>query len=132
MYEMLIGYPPFCADNPQETFRKVMNFRETLIFPPEIPISNVSKDLILKSETSEEIRSIGIPFVFIGIFSIRFCTDPDRRLGSLEEIRKHSFFTGVVWEHIRDRPAAYQPRVRSIDDTSNFDDFPDVDLKLRM
>ena len=48
MYEMLIGYPPFCADNPQETFRKVMNFRETLIFPPEIPISNVSKDLILK------------------------------------------------------------------------------------
>jgi hypothetical protein len=39
---------------------------------------------------------------------------------------------GVDWDHIRDRPAAYQPRVRSIDDTSNFDDFPDVDLKLRM
>jgi predicted metal-binding protein len=48
MYEMLIGYPPFCAENPQETFRKVMNYRETLIFPPEIPISNVAKDLILK------------------------------------------------------------------------------------
>jgi len=45
---MLIGYPPFCAENPQETFRKVMNYRETLIFPPEIPISNVAKDLILK------------------------------------------------------------------------------------
>lgn len=39
---------------------------------------------------------------------------------------------GVDWDHIRDRPAAYQPRVKSIDDTSNFDDFPDVDLKLRM
>ena len=63
---------------------------------------------------------------------IRFCTDPERRLGSLEDIRKHTFFLGVDWEHIRDRPAAYQPRVRSIDDTSNFDDFPDVDLKLRM
>jgi len=48
MYEMLIGYPPFCAENPQETFRKVMNYRETLIFTPEIPISNVAKDLILK------------------------------------------------------------------------------------
>ena len=45
---MLIGYPPFCADNPQETFRKVMNYRETLVFPAEIPISNVAKDLILK------------------------------------------------------------------------------------
>ena len=63
---------------------------------------------------------------------IRFCTDSDRRLGSLEEIRKHSFFLGVDWDHIRDRPAAYQPRVKSIDDTSNFDDFPDVDLRLRM
>lgn len=62
----------------------------------------------------------------------RFCTDADRRLGSLEDIRTQSFFLGVDWDHIRDRPAAYQPRVRSIDDTSNFDDFPDVDLKLRM
>ena len=65
-------------------------------------------------------------------FSNRFCTDADRRLGSLDEIRHHPFFIGVDWDHIRDRPAAYQPRVKSIDDTSNFDDFPDVDLKLRM
>lgn len=65
------------------------------------------------------------------ISNSRFCTAPDRRLGSLEEIRNHQFFLGVDWDHIRDRPAAYQPRVKSIDDTSNFDDFPDVDLKLR-
>lgn len=50
----------------------------------------------------------------------------------MDEIRRHPFFLGVDWDHIRDRPAAYQPRVKSIDDTSNFDDFPDVDLKLRM
>ena len=62
---------------------------------------------------------------------LRFCTDADRRLGSLEEISNDAFFLGVDWNHIRDRPAAYQPRVRSIDDTSNFDEFPDVDLKLR-
>jgi serine/threonine kinase 38 len=52
-------------------------------------------------------------------------------LGALEDIRTHPFFVGVDWNHIRDRPAAYQPRVKSIDDTSNFDEFPDVDLKLR-
>ena len=54
MFEMLIGYPPFCADNPQETFRKVMNYRETLVFPAEIPISNVAKDLVLKYVDDEE------------------------------------------------------------------------------
>lgn len=48
MYEMLIGYPPFCAENPQETFRKVMNYRKMLIFPPENPISDLAKKLILR------------------------------------------------------------------------------------
>ena len=46
MYEMLIGYPPFCSENPTETYRKVMTWRETLVFPPEVPISNQARDLI--------------------------------------------------------------------------------------
>ena len=44
----VLGYPPFCSENPQETYRKVMNWRETLIFPPEFPISTEAKDLIQK------------------------------------------------------------------------------------
>lgn len=35
------------------------------------------------------------------------------------------------WEHIRERPAAIPVEVKSIDDTSNFDDFPDVKLEIR-
>ena len=46
MYEMLIGYPPFCSENAQETYRKIINWKETLVFPPEMPIANDSKDLI--------------------------------------------------------------------------------------
>ncbi|XP_059161991.1 serine/threonine-protein kinase tricornered-like isoform X4 [Physella acuta] len=109
MYEMLIGYPPFCSENPQETYRKVMNWRETLIFPPEMPISNEARDLIK-----------------------RFCCDPDHRIGanSVEEITSHPFFRGVDWEHIRERPALIPVDVKGIDDTSNFDDFPEIDLKL--
>lgn len=42
------GYPPFCSETPQETYRKVMNWRETLTFPPEVPISEKAKDLILR------------------------------------------------------------------------------------
>lgn len=40
------GYPPFCSESPQETYRKVMNWRETLVFPPEVPISKNSRSLI--------------------------------------------------------------------------------------
>lgn len=42
------GYPPFCSETPQETYKKVMNWKETLIFPPEVPISERAKDLILR------------------------------------------------------------------------------------
>lgn len=40
------------------------------------------------------------------------------------------FFRGVDWEHIRERPAAIPVDVKSLTDTSNFDEFPDSDLKL--
>lgn len=48
MFEMLIGFPPFCSEDAQITYRKVMQWRETLIFPPEVPISSVARDLITK------------------------------------------------------------------------------------
>lgn len=105
------GYPPFCSENPQETYRKVMNWRETLVFPPEVPISEDARQIIL-----------------------RFCCEADRRIGSqrgLDDLKPCNFFRGVDWEHIRERPAAIPVTIRSIDDTSNFDDFPDVDLKIR-
>jgi serine/threonine protein kinase len=46
MYEMMIGYPPFCSETPFETHRKIMNWRESLVFPPEIPISENAKETI--------------------------------------------------------------------------------------
>ncbi|XP_023192243.1 serine/threonine-protein kinase 38 isoform X1 [Xiphophorus maculatus] len=107
MYEMLIGYPPFCSETPQETYRKVMNWRETLTFPPEVPISEKAKDLIL-----------------------RFCSEEEHRIGAarVEEIKSNPFFEGVDYDHIRERPAAITINIKSIDDTSNFDEFPDSDI----
>lgn len=49
----------------------------------------------------------------------------------IEELKLIPFFRGVDWEHIRERPAAIPVEVKSIDDTSNFDDFPDVKLEIR-
>jgi serine/threonine kinase 38 len=81
MYEMLIGYPPFCSETPQETYRKVMIWQQTLVFPPEIPISAEAKNIIKG-----------------------FCCEVDKRLGNqsgIDEIKKCSFFKEIDWENIR-------------------------------
>ena len=61
----------------------------------------------------------------------RLVCNVDDRLGKngIEEIKDHIFLGGSDWEFIRDRPPAINVRVRAIDDTSNFDDFPEIDLK---
>ncbi|KRY58485.1 Serine/threonine-protein kinase 38, partial [Trichinella britovi] len=103
-------YPPFCSETPQETYRKVLCWQQTLIFPPEMPISKEARNLIK-----------------------RFCCDVEHRLGNseaLEEIKRDPFFVNFDWDHIRDRPAPIRVNVNSIDDTSNFDEFPNVDLQL--
>merc|ERR1719225_600808 len=56
MFEMLIGYPPFCSENPYETHRKIMNWRESLVFPPEVPISESAKETIRRFCTDQEQR----------------------------------------------------------------------------
>merc|ERR1711971_832676 len=38
------------------------------------------------------------------------------------------WFNTVDWEHSRDRPAAFPVNVTAIDDTKNFDEFPEVEL----
>jgi serine/threonine kinase 38 len=108
MYEMLIGWPPFCSESPQETYKKIIKWRDSLVFPPENPISVEARDLILS-----------------------FCTSASQRIGRNDssDIQCQAFFHGVDWEHIRDRPAAIPITIRSIDDTSNFDEFPDLELK---
>ena len=36
MYEMLVGYPPFCSETPRETYLKIMDWKQSLVFPPEV------------------------------------------------------------------------------------------------
>jgi len=51
MYEMLVGYPPFCSETPAETYRKVINWKEALEFPPDVIISDSAKHLIRRYAT---------------------------------------------------------------------------------
>lgn len=100
MYECLIGWPPFCSETPQETYRKIMNFEQTLQFPDDIHISYEAEDLIR-----------------------RLLTHADQRLGrhgGADELKSHPFFRGVDWNTIRQVEAPYIPKLSSITDTRFF------------
>ena len=60
----------------------------------------------------------------------RFCDHSDKRAQDLNDIKKLSWFSNLEWAHIRDRPVAFPVTIKSIDDTDNFDEFPDVELKF--
>ena len=105
MFEMLIGYPPFCSETPQETYAKIMGWQKSLEFPAEVPVSRAARKTIK-----------------------RFCDGANTRIASLAEVKKLPWFSAVDWDHIRERPAAFPVNVNAIDDTKNFDEFPEVEL----
>lgn len=106
MYEMIIGYPPFCSDDPRMACRKIVNWKTCLKFPEEPKISAEAKDLIC-----------------------HLLCDVDSRLGTrgVEEIKAHPWFKSVQWDMLYESEAAYKPTVTSDLDTQNFEKFPEVD-----
>ncbi|MED6162247.1 hypothetical protein PIB30_068566 [Stylosanthes scabra] len=107
MYEMLIGYPPFCSDDPRMACRKIVNWRTCLKFPEEPKISAEAKDLICS-----------------------LICDVETRLGTrggIEEIKAHPWFKTVQWDLLYESEAAFKPTVTGELDTQNFEKFPDVE-----
>merc|ERR1711910_316883 len=68
---------------PRETYVKILDWKQSLVFPPEVPISEKASRTIL-----------------------RFCDDMKTRVTSLPDIQSLGWFQGVDWLHIRERPAA--------------------------
>jgi serine/threonine protein kinase len=46
MFECLIGYPPFCAENPSDTYKKIIDWPRFLHFPEEVHLSTEAHDLM--------------------------------------------------------------------------------------
>ncbi|CAG7886441.1 unnamed protein product [Brassica rapa] len=106
MYEMLVGYPPFYADDPLSTCRKIVNWRNHLQFPEDAKLSREAKDLIC-----------------------RLLCNVDHRLGTgggAQQIKVHPWFKDVVWEKLYEMDAAYKPEVNDELDTQNFMKFDEV------
>merc|ERR1719317_1411995 len=69
-YECLVGYPPFYAEEPLQTCRKIVNFKRTLKIPSDTNLSNEARDIVRNLITSAKYRF------------------------NLSRIKRHKFFEG--------------------------------------
>ena len=101
-YEMLVGYPPFFSDTPNETCQKIRNFAQYFKIPRETQLSMNAQDLIK-----------------------RFITAPEERIGinGVEEIKAHPFFDHFDWNNVLRMKPPFIPELDSDYDTKYFDKF---------
>jgi serine/threonine protein kinase len=46
MFECLVGYPPFCSETTHETYKKIIDWKNHLVFPDDVHLSREAEDLI--------------------------------------------------------------------------------------
>jgi len=103
LYECVVGYPPFYADEPIQTCRKIVNYKKSLRIPPEAGLSPNAKDIIQK-----------------------LICHRSQRIG-YSGIKKHPFFKLCMWDNLMVHKPPFIPKLTDKFDTSNFDDFQPTD-----
>lgn len=107
-FECLVGYAPFCSENPSDTYKKIIDWPNYLYCPEDVYISRESEDLIRGMMNWGEHRL------------------------NVNQIKGHPFFYGADWNTIRQIEPPFVPRLQSITDTSYFptDDLGNVSKHL--
>jgi len=101
-YECLVGYPPFYAEEPLQTCRKIVNFKRTMKIPPEAGLSAEARDIVLKLICSAKSR--------VGFFGIK----------------NHDFFKSLPWKALQGMKPPFIPKIKSEVDTQYFDEFTEA------
>jgi serine/threonine kinase 38 len=57
LFEMLVGYAPFCSDNQRDTCKKVVQWKKYLHIPSNISLPRDAADLIFRMMSEESRRS---------------------------------------------------------------------------
>ncbi|KAI6164611.1 kinase-like domain-containing protein [Pisolithus thermaeus] len=96
MFECLVGYAPFCSENPSDTYKKIIDWPQYLYLPEEVHLSQEAEHLI---------RSM--------------MTWAPQRLG-VNEIKSHPFFYGADWDNLRYIAPPFVPALSSVTDTTYF------------
>jgi len=100
LYEFVFGAPPFHSNDETEIFNNIR--KAEIVFPSEVPCSNVFRDFISKLLVS----------------------DPEKRLGanSIDEIINHPWFRGIDWNNLADLPPPFVPDTTNPISTEYFQD----------
>mmetsp|Transcript_45836 Transcript_45836/g.127209 ORF Transcript_45836/g.127209 Transcript_45836/m.127209 type:complete len:455 (+) Transcript_45836:449-1813(+) len=90
MFECLVGYTPFYAEEPVVTCRKILQFSQTLEIPEAV---------------RETLSPQCIDFMHSLISGV------ENRLGrnGLSDITNHPWFAGLDWQRLRELPAPHKP-----------------------
>jgi len=98
LFECVVGYPPFYADTPMNTVKRIVNYQKTLRIPKEANLSKSCKDVIF-----------------------RLICAPKKRL-SYHQLKRHGWFKRVPWHNLAAMKPPWTPRIDRDDDTRYFEE----------
>ncbi|WWD20522.1 hypothetical protein CI109_104998 [Kwoniella shandongensis] len=133
MYESLYGYPPFVSSSRHITRQKILNWKQTLKFPPRPRLSSACTDLITKFLCEPEDRLGCTPLERASVLTVSKGSTikgaPGLGSDGAEMIKAHEWFKGIEWDNLHKMTPPYHPNLYSEDDTRHFDDdIPDEPL----
>ena len=107
IFEMVVGAPPFYAEDPMEVYEKILSGNPAF---PTFFTRNLS-DLIKKLLRSQQAKRLG------------------NTRGGTAAVVKHKWFSSFDWAGLEngETKAPYVPTVNGKDDVTNFDQFDDGD-----
>lgn len=108
IYEMVVGAPPFYAEDPMEVYEKILSGNPVY---PTFFTRNLT-DLIKKLLRSQQAKRLG------------------NTRGGTAAVVKHKWFSSFDWAGLEsgETKAPYIPSVNGKDDVTNFDQFDDGDV----
>ncbi|KAI3618650.1 agc ndr protein kinase [Moniliophthora roreri] len=131
MFECLYGFPPFVSNSRHVTRTKILNWKQSLRFPPRPRVSqegvNLMQQLLCEPEDrlGSEASLSRPPSSFIQTRRSGFIPNKEPAgVDGAHLIKAHPWFRGIDWTNIHRYPAPYRPELRHPEDTRHFD--PDI------
>ncbi|PWN39616.1 kinase-like protein [Ceraceosorus guamensis] len=139
VFEMLYGYPPFVSKSRHLTRQKILNWRQTLKFPPKPRVSKDAQDFIMRLICEKDDRlgsqstaSVSRPNSLLqgsrqqrsgfaatnhgGASSVPGLAD------GVEDLMSHPWFRNVDFSSIHSQRTPFDPKLAHPADTRNFEE----------
>jgi len=131
MFECLYGYPPFVSTSRHVTRQKILNWQQSLRFPPRPRVShegvNLMEELLCEPENrlgAQATHGGSRPNSYImqarrSGFVATFANGTS--VDGAEYIKAHPWFRTIGWNNIHRMEPPFRPELRNPEDTRYFD-----------